>query len=250
MKALIIGTDPTGHEVDAQTAFEAGGGVSSDIYESALNQTLVDYAKDNDYDAIIYSYSGEESYFSLAESNPDVMIFMPSDNYNGDLQQLVLTDYTPTSDDYEFCTTYGGSQSLANGYIAGQLFNIASQCSCTLQEARIRANATKDEDGIINVTSAVNYSGDIQLTVGSITLERTSGMSVSVTLGRVIDATSYKIYRNGVLISTQTGLTYTDTLTEYGKFRYAYKGYNDNLTSYLSDEALIKYHKINYIVVR
>ena len=249
MKALIIGSDPTGHEVTVQTAFEAGGGVDSDIYESALNQTLVNYATTNDYDAIIFSYSGEESYFTLANSNPDIMIFMPSDEYSGDLQQLVLTDLATSTDDYEFLDNTQEAVSYSNGYIAGQLFSIASQRGCSLQEARIVASLTATNK-IIDVDLAVAYGDDVNLTVGSITASRTSGTSVSITLERVIDATGYKIYSNGELISTQTGLTYTDTLTEYGKFRYTYYAYNDNESSIVSDEALVKYHKINYIVVR
>ena len=249
MKALIIGSDPTGHEVSVQTAFVAGGGVTSDIYESGLDQTLIDYATTNEYDAIIYSYSGEESYFTLANSNPDVMIFMPSDEYSGDLQQLVLTDLSPSTDDYEFLDNTQSTVSESNGYICGQLFSIASQRDCSLQEARIVASLTATNK-IIDVDSAVAYTGLTQLTVGSITAERTSGMLVSVTLERVIDATGYKIYRDGVLISTQTGLTYTDTLTTYGKFRYTYYAYNDNLSSIVSDPVTVKRNKIDYLVVR
>ena len=87
----------------------------------------------------------------------------------------------------------------------------------------------------------------MELTVGSITAERTSGFSVSVTLERVIDATSYKIYRKEqnetewTLISTQTSLTYTDTLPDYGVYSYKYYAYNDNLSSDYSSEAEIKY---------
>ena len=79
----------------------------------------------------------------------------------------------------------------------------------------------------------------MSLTIGSITAERTSGFSVSVTLERVIDATGYKIYDNEGLISTQSGLTYTYTM-QPGKSRFTYKAYNANLESELSPSVEVK----------
>ena len=258
MKALICGSDQTGHDESVRLAFVAGGGVDSEWYNAdPITQTVFDYARTNSFDAIIFSYSGLTGFFELANSNPDIMLFMPSNIYNTPTytdkqEQLVITEHYPTKETgsiFEFSDSTQSADSFSNGYICGQLFDIASQRSCSLQEARIAANLTLATNKVIDVSAAVAYSGSVNLTVGNITAERT-GASVSITLGRVIDATGYKIYRNGVLISTQTGLTYTDVLTAQGNLRYTYLGYNDNLESYLSNEAPIKYFKINYLVVR
>ena len=257
MKALIIyltnGSEPS-HSEAVQTAFVSGGGVNSDLYNiSGFNQTVVNYAKDNGYDAIIFSYSGEESYFSLAESNPDIMIFMPSDNYNGDLQQLVLTDLLPTTDDAEFTDNTQTAQSFSNGYICGQLFYIASQRNCTLQEARICANETKDEDGIIDVDSAIAYTGLTVLNVGSLTAVRGIDKALTITLERIIDATGYKIEVRKLRSNYQEIIETTDlvnayTLTSYGHFKFRYMGYNGSLESAWSSWQEIKYNSFNVIV--
>lgn len=81
----------------------------------------------------------------------------------------------------------------------------------------------------------------MSLTIGSIAAERTSGFSVTLTLERVIDATSYKIYRNGILLATQSGLTYNETLPDHGIYKYTYLAYNDNLTSQLSGTDYVRY---------
>jgi len=87
----------------------------------------------------------------------------------------------------------------------------------------------------------------MSLTIFNITAERTSGFSVSVTLERVIDATGYKIYRDGILISDQEGLTYTDTIN-YGIHEYTYEGYNTNLTSNRATSTYIRYGKGTLLV--
>lgn len=249
MKALIVGNN-TEHDTLVKDSYLASypNGEYEIYITNPISQTVFDYAIANDFDAIIYSYSGEESYFSLANSNPDIMIFMPSDSYNGDLQQLVLTDYYPTDDDYEFTSEYGGSQSNSNGYIAGQLFYIAEQRYCSLQEARICANATKSEDGIINVNSAIAYDGEIKLSVRNLTVERTSGFSTTVTIERVIDATSYEIDINGTIYTTAE-LTYSYTLPTYDRYTFKYRGINADLQSDWSDEVTLVYTAGKYLRV-
>ena len=146
------------------------------------------------------------------------------------------------------------ASSFSNGVVAGKLLKIkdgrGSHWTDAVQAARATSSLstldTEDGYGVIDVSSAVAYSGTVQLTVGDITASRTSGMSVSITLERVIDATNYKIYRkeqdetDWTLISTQTGLTYTDTIG-HGVYAYKYIAYNDNLTSSYSSEIQIKY---------
>ena len=244
MKALILyktGVTEPAHSTGVQTAFVNGGGITSDLYLiTTFDQTVIDYATANGYDAVIYSYEGEDGFFSLANSNPDIMIFMPSDEYTGDLQQLVLTDLLPTTDDAEFTDDTQATQSDSNGYICGQLFYIASQRNCSLQESRICANATKDEDGIIDVSSAIAYSGSVALTVGDMTAERTDTLTVSLVLERITDATNYRIKvtdLSGDLIEyvETTSLTYEYTLPDYGVYLFSYMGYTSDLESSYSD---------------
>ena len=257
MKALIIyltnGSEPS-HSEAVQTAFIAGGGVNSDLYNiSSFNQTVVDYAKNNDYDAIIYSYENVSSYLSLANSNPDVMIFMPTNlSYADQLQQLVITNATQDDQlgEYEFQDSTQTADSFSNGYICGQLFDIASQRSCTLQEARICANETKDEDGIIDIDLAIAYSGTIALTVGDLTAVRGIGKASTITLERIIDATDYKIEVRKLRSNYQEIIETTDlgnayTLPSYGHFKFRYMGYNGSLESEWSSWVEIKYNSFD-----
>ena len=258
MKALIAGSDQNGHDESVRLAFVAGGGVNSEWYNaSSLTQTVFDYARTNGFDAIIYSYSNVASYLGLAESNPDIMLFMPSNSYNtptytDEQEQLVITEHYPTKESgsiFEFSDSTQSADSFSNGYICGQLFDIADQCSCSLAEARIRANATLDSNKVINVANAVAYTGEIKLTVGTITAIREDGKSASITLGRIIDATDYEIDVEGVEIIETTNLNNNYTLPDFGKFRFRYRGTNGMLTSDWSEWDVIKYPKADLILI-
>ena len=52
--------------------------------------------------------------------------------------------------------------------------------------------------------------------------------TVTLSWSAVSGATGYKISRDGVLISTQTGLTYTETVTKGQTYTYSIVAYNDN----------------------
>lgn len=257
MKALIIGTDENGHEETVRLAFIAGGGVNSEWRNSTgLQQDDFDYAIANDFNAIIYSYSGVSGYVSTAESNPSVMLFMPSRSYNtptyeDEQKQLVITEHYPTKETdsiFEFSDSIQSADSYSNGYICGQLFDIAEQCSCTLVEARIRANATLDTNNIINVTNAVAYEGEIKLTVGDITAIRDSGFESTITLERIIDATSYDIGINGSEIITGS-LINNYTLPGYDKYKIKYRGVNGSLVSDWSEEKQINYRVFENLIL-
>ena len=259
MKALILyktGETEPAHSTAVQTAFVSGGGVTSDLYLiTTFDQTVVDYATTNNYDAIIYSYSGLGSYLTLANANPDIMIFMPTNSEYASStasqpQQLVVTDCNADhqgSDEYEFFDDTQALDSYSNGYIAGQLFYIASQRSCSLQEARIRANATKSSSGIIDINHAIMYDGDIKLTVGDISVERGTGLSSTITLGRITDATIYDI-ETGTRTTT-TSLSNSYTLPYYGIHTFRYRGRNSNLTSDWSDIFTLKYNSGQYLKI-
>lgn len=181
---------------------------------------------------------------------PEIAVIAGAGDSNNETgYPIEFFDNDPISDPNDY-------SSFSNGAIAGKLLKIkdgrGSHWTDALQSARATAslNSLDNEDGygIIDIDSAVAYTGDIGLTVGDITASRTSGMSVSLTLDRVIDATNYAIYRDSVLISTQTGLTYTDTLPDYGVYEYTYKGYNSTLTSNKATPTYVRHGKGTLLV--
>ena len=254
MKALIVGNDELGHDELVRLAFVAGGGVTADLYNiSAFNQTVIDYAKTNNYDAIIYSYENVSNYLTLANSNPDVMIFMPThSSFAEQLQQLVVTESVQDlqGGEYEFNDNSQTADSYSNGYIAGQLFYIAAQRNCSLSEARICANATKSEDGIIDVNAAIAYTGTIALTVGTLTAVRGTGFSATLTLERIIDATNYTIEVKDVEDIETTSLSNSYNLPDYDIYYFRYKGYNADLESDWSEWQVIPYPAIKHLIYR
>ena len=250
MKALIVGNDELGHDELVKLAFVAGGGVTSEWYNAnPISQTVFDYAVANDFDAIIYSYDAEDTTITLVNSNPSIMTFIPSHSYAGDLLQTVLTDDLPSPDNYEFAIDTD-NESNANGYIAGQLFYIAAQRNCSLSEARICANATKSEDGIIDVNAAIAYTGTIALTVGTLTAVRGTGFSTTLTLERIIDATNYTIEVKDVEDIETTSLSNSYTLPDYDIYYFRYKGYNADLESDWSEWQVIPYPAIKHLIYR
>ena len=236
MKVLIVGNDEFGHDATVKDAFLAAypSGQWEHYEGNPLSQIAFDYAKDNGFDAIIYSYDGLTNYFSSANFNPDIMLFMPVNNDTYTLpQQLVTVDCgndLQVNDIYQFRDDTQSADSYSNGYVCGQLFDIAFQCNCSLQEARIRANATLDANKVINVANAVAYTGEIKLTVKTITAVRGIEGNVAIELGRIIDSTRYEIdvYKEDIFYETlnTTEITYDYVLPDYGNYSFKYRGLN------------------------
>ena len=268
-KVLIVGADVFGHETQVGQCFSSysygvydypltnraqvySTGEFPSLIGSDLTQTTIDYARDNGFDAIIHSYTLTDSEIALAEANPDIMIFVPTSTEGNDsLQQLVVTDCASqeTGGTHEFLdednswwdSHYSHVDSYSNAAIASKLFMIALERNCSLQEARVCANATKDEDNIIDVDLAIAYSGSTALTVGGITVERTGTLAVNIDIDRVTDATNYEIkvveLHSGELVDTieTTTLDNDYTLPNYGVYLFSYRGHNNDLYSDWSD---------------
>ncbi len=263
MKALIVGTDYNNHEIYIGKRFlvshESG---TWEWYNGQLNQSVVNYARVNNFDCIVYSYSELHDHFTLAENNPDIMIFMPSYHYNsGSIQQLVITEHYPTKESgavFEFSDCSSAADSYSNGYIAGQICEIAKQLDCSLSEARIRAGLTVSDSThkYIVVEDAVAYSGEVLLGIGEITTERTNGFNVTITLERIIDATSYQIEVRKVGFSGYNEIVETETLTNnyrlenYGTWQFRYKGINEDLESDWSEYFYLYFNKIDNLIIQ
>lgn len=257
MKALIVGTDYDNHEIYVGERFLLSHETGSwEWYNGDLNQTVINYAKNNGFDVIIYSYSNLQDYFVLAEQNLDIMIFMPSYNYNsGSLQQLVITEHYPTKESnsvFEFGDWASPADSFSNGYIAGQICEIAKQRNCTLAEARIVANLTVSDatHKYISMDDAVSYDGEIKLSVRSLISIRNILNNFTFTLERITDATNYEIEIEDVEVIQTTALTYNYELLINGVRRVRYRGYNADLTSDWSEWIDIKYKILNKLLVK
>lgn len=107
---------------------------------------------------------------------------------------------------------------------------------------------SKNEDGIIDVDLAIAYEGEIKLTGGI--LRKTKGLGKVYTLDfdRIIDATNYNIEIRGIGNNyretiTQTTITKSYTLPDYGIYKARVKGYNDNLKSDWSEWIILKHNK-------
>ncbi len=142
-------------------------------------------------------------------------------------------------------------KSFASSYGLGKIAYIMHALNCTATEARIRARITGSENGVwhekngygeINVNSAIAYNGEVKLGIGNINVERTSGFSVKVTIEKVAEATDYKIFRDGEVISTQKELVFEDTIPNYGEYLYKYEALNGSLTSNSSNITKLKYN--------
>ncbi|MFZ1290767.1 MAG: hypothetical protein WAR79_11795 [Melioribacteraceae bacterium] len=243
MKAIIIyhtnALEPA-HSEAVKTAFINGGGINADIYLiTNFDQAVLDYARNNNYDAIIYSYENLSSFLELAENNTDIMIFMPTHlSYANQIQQLVVTEseHDLQNGEYEFKDTTQNKDSYSNGYICGQLFKIAELKSCSLQDSRYLANKTKDENGFINITSAINYySENLIDEPREIEIEYLDFYEIKVKCGLVRDAIEYEmliVKENNYFGEKERIIELSDSQERFIKYR-AIRGNNISVWSEL-----------------
>lgn len=239
MKCLVVGVD-VDHETDMISIIE---GVSPNTsvywYDGYLNETVIEYARNNGYDAVVHGYTGEDLYFDLARLNTDIMLFMPSDEFYGDLQQLVLTGKLPTIETFEFADDSHSTKSGACAFVCGQLFKIAEDLNVSIQEARLRANYTKSLNGIINLNDAINYDGELKPNVGEINITYLGGTIVKLNLDQISDARIYEI------LITNHGLeiNYLNELeidfSDFEKRIVKYRGIFEHFISDWSEETTI-----------
>ncbi len=83
----------------------------------------------------------------------------------------------------------------------------------------------------------------------NITATRIEGFKVRITIEAINGYSTYEIYRNDSLIATVTDLTYTDTLPDYGRYKYKYRGIG-NINSDYSSEVTLNYITFDTIILR
>jgi hypothetical protein len=184
------------HDLDVKQSFLIGyssyngtefdGNV--DLYLDQFLESLFTYAENNNYDIIVRSYAGLNSYISIANDHPAVKLFMPSGSnspvltFSGDLQNcpIIVTgagvDSNVTGYQIDFYSidpiTSNNLSSFSNGYIAGQIAFISDYLDITVDEARTRARETGSNGGIydyqngygsINVGEAINGPVPVEL---------------------------------------------------------------------------------------
>lgn len=162
--------------------------------------------------------------------------------------------------------------SFSNGYIAGLLTYICNTLDVNMWTARYLCrmalgNSWTPQNGYGKLTpqiaqSAINlYDPEFDYgaldprlarigTAGTLSAIRT-GQSVSITLESVTNATTYEIRKDGVLLSAQSGLTFTDTISQAHVYDYRAKftnAYGVVEWSDYSQPVLVKYVQFNAII--
>ena len=153
------------------------------------------------------------------------------------------------------------ASSFSTPVIAAKLLKIKDGRNCewieTVQSARATASLSSLDNengyGIIDVNSAIAYTGLTGLFIGDLTAVRGIGKASTITLERIIDATDYKIEVRKLRSNYQEIIETTDlgnayTLPSYGHFKFRYMGYNGSLESAWSSWQEIKYNSFNVIV--
>lgn len=284
MNILISGVGGQ-HDIDVASAFVSGyqstGGTWNGTIIQRGNENLassIAYATANNIRVIIRSVTGMSSSIATAESNfPNIQLFMPAGSnlnievYTGNLNAIIITGAGVNSNLTGYKTEFYGldtisgnnnESSYSNGYIAGQICYIKDTLNCSFWEARLRARITGSQNNVynnvngfgkININDAINYAGNISLgNIGSITatLNDTTG-AVAVAMSEVTNAMQYKLYKNNVLLSSQTSLTYNDTITRQvkpnGNYVYSYKAITEDEETE-TEETTVKYNSYKGIL--
>ena len=158
------------------------------IHSSASIVNSLSFARDNDYDLVIRSYTGLLQAISLANNFPELQIIMPSgsnsfiQSYSGDIINcpVIVTgagiEHNVTGYTLEFFSIdpIGNNlSSFSNGYIAGQIAFLADYLGLSYEEARMLARNTAslqgeydyyDGFGRINIGEAIHVSVPVELT--------------------------------------------------------------------------------------
>lgn len=242
---------------------------------------VMQYAKENGYDIVIFSTGGAQSNVPVANTYfPDVMLFMPA-GYNDYEQTFTLsitgnnvstvitgttingTEQNITGYNIEFLDIdplYNYASSYSNGYIAGKIAYIKDYLKCSNWEARYiaRQSSTKSNNytnqngfGIIDVVKAINTQYNVPENpiykigdVGNLTTTRNNS-TVNISWDAVENAdvlyNSYKLYKNDQVIYSGINTTYTDTILPGQKNFYKYKGFNNTGETDFSDTKKVFY---------
>lgn len=189
-------------------------------------------------------------------SIPELQIIVGGgDSANENGYPIEFFDNDPTGSDPD-------ASSFANGLIAGKLLKIKDSRNCSWFEAVQCARATasladsysnENGYGIINVTNAINYTGTIQLSAGTLTAQKL-GNVVTLTLTKINNALNYEIQAEKLNLTPQienfgtTSLTANYTITP-GTWRFRYRGITDKYIGNWSPWLEVLANTINYIII-
>jgi len=162
---------------------------SADIFNS------LSFARENDYELVIRSYTGLLEAIELADIFPELQIIMPSgsnsfiESFSGDIKNcpVIVTgagsSHNVTGYTLEFFSIDpmgNNSSSFSNGYIAGQITFLADYLGLSYEEARMLARNTTSQHGkydyfdgfgSINLDEAINSTLPVELTLFIATIQ-------------------------------------------------------------------------------
>ncbi|KKM91014.1 hypothetical protein LCGC14_1232840 [marine sediment metagenome] len=175
---VLVGGNSTYYEHDMEVLMSFIDGYASydnSVYPGVINRismlgsSLFQYAQDNGYEIVLYSYGNANYYSTIADNYPDIFIFMPSgsNSFSSVFHQDIETspmgitaageDTNVTGYATEFHSidprTSDNLSSFANGYIAGQLTYIAVTLGISIDEARMIARETGSRNGEFDIYS-------------------------------------------------------------------------------------------------
>ena len=197
-------------------------------YIPITGASLFQYAQDNEYEIVLFSYTNANYYSTIADNYPDIFIFMPSgsNSFSSVFHQDIETspmgitaageDTNVTGYTTEFHSidprTSSNISSFANGYIAGQLTYIAVTLEIGIDEARMIARETGSKGGEFDI-----YSG-----YGLINIESaiTTTSITPVVNGRVI--ATVDVPNRTYTARIQIQVTEASDELEYAYIKYGY----------------------------
>ncbi len=167
----------------------------TNIHSSTSIVNSLSFAKENEFDLVIRSYTGLLQAISLADNYPELQIIMPSgsnsfiESFSGDILNcpVIVTgagiEHNVTGYKLEFFSIdpIGNNlSSFSNGYIAGQLTFLADFLGLSYDEARMLARNTAsmqgeydyfDGFGSINIEEAIDITLPVELTLFTTTIK-------------------------------------------------------------------------------
>jgi hypothetical protein len=199
------------------------------IHSSTSIINSLSFARENDYELVIRSYTGLFQAINLADDFPELQIIMPSgsnsfiESFSGDIINcpVIVTgagiEHNSTGYTLEFFSIdpIGNNlSSFSNGYIAGQLAFLADYLGLSYDEARMLARNTASMDGVfdyfdgfgsINIEKAIEVSLPVELTLFSAAIQKNSVNLIWRTETEISNL-GFEIERKVLSSSSQNGI--------------------------------------------
>ncbi len=239
-------------------------------YIPLMNLSLFQYAQDNGYEIVLYSYGNANYYSTLAGNYPDVLIFMPAGSnsfvnvFYQDIETclMVITGAGATTNvtgySIEFHSidpvTTSNLSSFSNGYIAGQVAFIAEYLEISFQEARLVARETGSRNGVWDTYSGyglIDVDSAVPVELVSFTAIYSNGVvELQWETATEINNYGFEIERDGKVIKFIEGngnsnspkyYSFIDTdINRSGTYAYRLKQIDNDGTYEYFDEVFIE----------